>query len=170
MEKTIDWSKAPEWADRVVVGPLSGKKYFANDVKRVDLNGEFSSGNNFHVCYCWKVLEHRPAVAAWNGEGLPPVGTECLTDDKGETFIVKVLAYADKGGKQAVMVEKASHPDFGELHAWMAHMCNFRPIKTAEQIAAEERKAGISALHAIMDGPGYHAAAARLYDAGVRAN
>lgn len=79
--------------------------------------------------------------AQWNGEGLPPVGLEVLTTHKGRDFKVRILAYAPKNGKQGVMVEETEPGNnFGCLFACLADRCAFRPIRTAEQIAAEERE------------------------------
>ena len=104
----------------------------------------------------------------WDGKGLPPTGLEVVTDHCGRTFKVKILAYAPKNGKTAVMVEEIESGDNkGCLFAWMAHMCNFRPIKTAEQIAAEKREAAIDALRANAPGIAWQSAAA-IYDAGYR--
>lgn len=114
-----------------------------------------------------------PVAAEWNGEGLPPVRTVCLTTDRGRDFEVRILAYADKSGRQAVMVEDATGGvNQGELHSWMAHMCDFRPILSAEQIEAEERLAGIKEIERVAK-TGEHLdipmrSATALWDAGYR--
>ena len=92
----------------------------------------------------------------WNSDGLPRVGLEVLTTHKGRDFKVRILAYAPKKGKQAVMVEETeTGNNFGCLFAWMADMCNFRPIRTAEQIAAEERKAREAELATVIKVSGW---------------
>ena len=59
-ETVIDWSAAPDWADRVVNGPVGGNMFFANDhtVKGV------TSGNTFctqkHIDADWEIVERRP--------------------------------------------------------------------------------------------------------------
>lgn len=104
----------------------------------------------------------------WDGNGLPSVGLEVITDHSGRTFKVKILAYAQKNGKTAVMVEEVeSGYNEGCLFAWMAHMCNFRPVRTPEQIAAEKREKAIEELRANAPGIAWKSAAA-IYDAGYR--
>lgn len=118
------------------------------------------------------IVEPHPP-SAWNGpeDGLPPVGLEVLTDHSGRTFKVKILAYAPKNGKTAVMVEETEAGDNkGCLFAWMAHMCNFRPIRTAKQLAAEERERQIQRM-AVVIYQGFQTGeklADKLYDAGAR--
>lgn len=77
----------------------------------------------------------------WNGEGLPPVGTVCESEwpDK-EWHEVIILAHDFHDGEERAVYRRTIDGEdsyFGD----MAHA--FRPIRTSEQIAADER------LHAI---------------------
>lgn len=94
-------------------------------------------------------------IAAWNGEGLPPVGAVCVWD--GCTFAaedpkepdlhvgdqVKIIAHFKDGDFDLAAFTfnpRIHNPDRGT--AWVnqgAHGC-FRPIRTPEQIEAEERE------------------------------
>lgn len=87
----------------------------------------------------------------WNGDGLPPVGTVC-------EYLLKPSNQWHKCEIRYHMIPS----DFGELRAivWNPNLkfdqisnsnWEFRPIRTPEQIAAEERAAGIQALKAIFD-------------------
>ena len=170
----IDWSKAP--ADATHCHPRAGgytdhwikPGYFC--VVGFEDKGWVSDFGRPAM----KLAVPRPLESpTWTGVGLPPVGLEVLTTHKGRDFKVKILAYAPKKGKQAVMVEETEPGNnFGCLFAWMADRCAFRPIRTAEQIAAEEREKEITRIvnaSASDDRPGItrmHAAA--LYDAGAR--
>ena len=76
-----------------------------------------------------------PKVVAWDGEGMPPVGSascEYLGAHKYDEWTV-VNIFAHYG--HTVFV------DFGD--GWRAEddSSRFRPIRTAEQVAAEEREA-----------------------------
>lgn len=86
----------------------------------------------------WDLIVRPKKQEAWNGYGLPPVNCFCETLDEDVDCWVKVEIYA--------------HTEFmGETHACakngtdmfygLAH--EFRPIKTAEQLAEEERKSQI---------------------------
>lgn len=57
----IDWSKAPKWADRVVVGPLSGAEYWANGAQRMGLGRATIFRNNAHIDEHWTVLGQKPS-------------------------------------------------------------------------------------------------------------
>lgn len=75
----------------------------------------------------------QPAYATWNSEGLPPVGLEFEWRygdhawKKGEALYI--------GSIYAVL----KSTEGGEQHYYLRDM-QFRPIRTAEQIAAEERE------------------------------
>lgn len=66
----------------------------------------------------------------WTGEGLPPVGTECLlSDDSVAGVLVKILAHH---GCYALFCREGEY--FGRAAK------NFRKIKTVGEIVAEERQ------------------------------
>lgn len=115
--------------------------------------------------------------AEWNGEGLPPVDFECEVMGGGlpstafdweRCTILLINEGAD--GKRQVCTR-----DFrGDLAIYYPEVDSvyFRPIRTAEQIAAEERKRGIDEMHRISGEPSYgssiRACLGELYDAGYR--
>lgn len=108
---------------------------------------------------CSRPLVKRPD---WNGEGPPPAGTVCSyqhTHHAGAWYDGEILYVSD----EYTIVK--GHP-VGEQHYYTRNL-TFRPIRTPEQIAAEERMASAYAMCAIaptltnMD-------AAALYDAGYR--
>lgn len=174
----IDWSKAP--ADATHYHPRVGG-YQEHWIKP-----GFFCVTGFEAKGWVSDLGHAamklavPRPVSWNGEGLPPVGLEVLTTHKGRDFRVKILAYAPKNGEQAVMAEETEPGNnFGCLFAWMAGMCAFRPIRTAEQIAAEERDSQVAGIDqafrsfvadraAQETGYSGHELANHLYDAGYR--
>jgi len=86
-------------------------------------------------------LVPRPATpSAWDGTGLPPVGTVCELRTKVGGWGEAVIKYQAKRGicvwlwvrldGNSEQIEWAESPDKLE----------FRPIKTAEQLAAEDRE------------------------------
>lgn len=164
----IDWSKAPEWADRVVEGPMGGNKYWANEYRRVSFDGEYNLKNALHIQNNWQVLEHRPAASAWNGEGLPPVGLTVETVCGGVVRVVEILCITERS---VFLREPTRNIE------WLWDRQNpgsrtFRPIKTPEQIAAEEQQAALAeileTINAAGAGGSGKATARALYDAGYR--
>lgn len=123
----------------------------------------------------------RPTERAveWDGDSLPPVGIECEHSDSenkndspdGGWKKVKIVGHHQFHADEyvcAIWVSgvEVSYSSAGE---------HFRPIRTQEQIAAEEREKGIQEIqdaYTYADGPCtykiLHSQAARLYDAGCR--
>lgn len=181
----IDWSKAPVCAEAAIVAKPNNchapktvymREYSVNGcvIIGIDIDGKNISAMNDY----WELVE-RPSSPAWNGEGLPPVGTVCEAaiphtsgPDNERSFIWiegRVIAY---------------HEISGKTYAWFAeddgfyppNVLDFRPIRTPEQIAAEEREKAIDEMVGLMcqDGAFDHedpeaaAAMGKLYDAGYR--
>jgi hypothetical protein len=133
--KEIDWSKAPEGATHFWHGnghfytELHGKFYLADRINHGSVNSPLS----------WIAqLVARPSPA-WSGEGLPPVGTVCEYQRVRDWVKVEVFAIKpNENGSYTVLFTY-------ESGAWAgcASPFSFRPIRTPEQIAAEEREAAI---------------------------
>lgn len=104
--------------------------------------------------------------ADWDGEGLPPVGTVCEITHSG---------WGHRGWERVtinyISTEYAiTTQEHGEQH-WHMRNVKFRPIRTPEQIAAEERAADIKAMceHGIDAGDcTIEMTCAALHDAGYR--
>lgn len=73
----------------------------------------------------------------WNGEGLPPVGLEVewMPSLQHGWQRVTVLAYSG---------DDAWIKQLGEPSTIVGNPANFRPIRTTEQIAADEREAAVA--------------------------
>lgn len=85
----------------------------------------------------------------WNGEGLPPVGTVCeyLEDGNGDWEEVTIVEIDHRLDYQFAVF----HGDKGYSGDRRTEL--FRPIRTPEQITAEEREtADIDAIHAFVLG------------------
>lgn len=151
----IDWSKAPDWAG-AVVNSASGNLYwveqFGAKSRRQSLDK--SEPDDDYVAdmtlpeHAWQLVEVRPNI--WTGEGLPPVGTVCeyygANSDGPDGWVYiesKVIGYTDD--QQFVCMQK--------IGCWpvveRVSNCGFRPIRTPEQIAAEERKEAIAEMASI---------------------
>lgn len=137
MSNNIDWSKAPEGAthyssERIWPWLRDGDMpaYFDGD-KWVNYNNE-ATGRE-HIEESVRI----PANIEWNGTGLPPVGTVCEVDYCEQWHQCEVIAHF----QQRVGMVAAFTVDMGDgakaLDAFGAEY--FRPIRTHEQIAAEER-------------------------------
>lgn len=149
----IDWSKAPEGATHAGNSPYekgvvtwfkgisdpTSRNHFMNEGS---MNAWAISSENLSA---WDLIERPNKQEAWDGEGLPPVNCFCETLDEDADCWVKVEIYA--------------HTEFmGETHACakngtdmfygLAH--EFRPIKTAEQLAEEEKIATIAEMRAVV--------------------
>lgn len=98
----------------------------------------------------------------WDG-GIPPVGTECeyLCAEGGEWRKCEVVAYYFANVVAVDALRSA---------AVLMHPMMFRPIKTPEQIAAEERQQAIDEMMHLAVAPcrSYKDVVSALYDAGYR--
>jgi hypothetical protein len=110
-------------------------------------------------------IQIRNVKQEWTGEGLPPVGTVCeyLGAHQYDQWS-KVTIFAE--WKDLVFV------DFGDGWRQERDSSRFRPIRTPEQIAAEERSIAVSEIVHAVGWPagtiGATEAAERIYDAGYR--
>jgi hypothetical protein len=172
--KEIDWSKAPEGAThagRARNGLIcwykifeTGDYFFYYEDPGCDFEG-WDSGDGSGPCHL--PLIPRPCTA-WNGQGLPPVGTVCEIQQE----------FWSDANWQKVTIKYASTEYFitedgaGEQH-WHARSVQFRPIRTPEQVAAYEREAAVQVIADIIS-PGDCVGsldverAYRVYDAGYR--
>lgn len=148
----IDWSKAPEWANAVVAAS-TGALYF---VEAFGVRSKRRAVSNSDDCsraadmtiksYSWKLIEERPKKQeAWYGEGLPPVNCFCETlDDDADCWVkVEIYAHTEFMGETHACAKNGTDMFYGLAH-------EFRPIKTAEQLAAEEKVAAIAEMRAVL--------------------
>lgn len=142
----IDWSKAPEGTTHRFQGnryhywmreTSSGTGWeFWNGVN-LEWQEDFDPAPELHTP---RPVEPQEAIT-WNGEGLPPVGTVCDALVPGKDFwrMVKVVYVGEPGSKNEALVF--------DMHDTKPAWCDeFRPIRTAEQIAAEKRDAEINEM------------------------
>lgn len=143
----IDWSKAPKWAVAHglhetgfgIKGFWLGETQHQNleHTKSFPYGGGDPSCGSFHNSRRESFSYVTPRPAPWTGEGLPPVGTVCEMH-RDTYFEIEWQAVTLLGIGQA----KAFFRD-KEGHEWSRPLSelSFRPIRTPEQIAEEEREA-----------------------------
>ncbi|MEY8056539.1 hypothetical protein ACVSNG_09805, partial [Pseudomonas aeruginosa] len=113
-------------------------------------------------------FEARPQEA-WNGKGLPPVGTVCIVEPHNTMwgfsstsgYERKILAYYG----EYVWLGHAETP----LETTRIDKVDFRPLRTPEQIAAEEREKAVGDMAMSIQGVPYqYPTLYALFDAGYR--
>ncbi|MCV0420096.1 MAG: hypothetical protein K5804_17785 [Microbacterium sp.] len=150
-----------------------------NDLQRgydsrelIDLYGIKFAATQFSVNAAFPVLATMRAKEVrmidplpWSGFGLPPVGSVCEVDNPhspGEWHECTILVH---DGEIAVFGYCNGYPYVYDGQS----ADGFRPIRTAEQIAAEERNDAINKIVAIFPlVASEHEIGAALYDAGLR--
>ena len=159
MESKIDWSKAPEGADKYNThnsmfykGERPYFQVFIHDQWR---QSAIIKSNELFV--------YRQTTPSWSGEGLPPVGVVCEWKEK--TGFQWVSAEVLFISESSVVMKRADGYEWQMMTARTA----FRPIRTPEQIAAGEREAAVDEMHKLyMEGAKHSGGLYALYDAGFR--
>lgn len=145
----IDWSKAPEGTTHHHAENETTSAHWKKDGFFCVVGLEAEGWKKEFVAYDISRYTARPIP--WDGEGLPPVGTVCEWHPSVHG-LVEVTILGRDGEDTWYRVK-------GEHHSQTcANMAFFRPIKTAEQIAAEEREAEILEI--------FHATGLRKRDGG----
>lgn len=142
MSEQIDWSKAPEWATRLMRNKYECPDAWADDHKDAIWVTDYKSGTDMIFNLdpsAWDLIENRPAAPSWSGEGLPSVGTVCEMHYCGEWEKTEILCI----GVKHVFIRQIAVT--GEAFECSLNLsaCQFRPIRTPEQIAADDREAAI---------------------------
>lgn len=175
----IDWDLAPEWAIAHALlaycSEISEVWVGEDKWQRLTQGKSFpygGGGGDAHHNPTRKQFKYEtPRPAPWNGEGLPPVGTVCEVQhpDRPDTWCkCTILVW---GSECAVFSADANYPFAYDGNGYPE---SFRPIRTPEQIAAEDRAQAIDEmLKALTLGTqgnmaGDREAAEILYDAGYR--
>lgn len=145
----IDWSKAPDWA--VAHGlhetGFGIKEFWLGEAQHQNLEhaksfpygGGDPSCGSFHNSRRESFSYVTPRPDPWTGVGLPPVGTVCdwQSSTQHEWKRVTVIAYNG--------IDVWLHPV-----GIVGNPAGFRPIRTPEQIAAEEREKAAEQLYMTM--------------------
>ena len=137
----IDWSKAPE--DATHKDPetdcfyklVKGVWHLIHGSVDLGVSASLYNGETKPS----DLIERPKKQEAWDGSGKPPIGIECEVRCNDVWSICKTLAY-HQVSDTAVAVHFL---DGSNSLFWCA---TFRPIKTAEQVAAEEREKAIEEM------------------------
>ncbi len=155
----IDWSKAP--ADATHARVEEGRVWIW---RKKTAQGDWMAWHYESWNY---IAEPTPELyiarpVSWTGEGLPPVGLQVENNFHGP---VMVLAHGVFRGQEVVICQ-------GDDTIVTCTPDTLSPFRTAEQIAAEQRRVEIKHIQAASCGDAMPAicesAAAALYDAGYR--
>ncbi|EMI4495041.1 hypothetical protein V6599_003994 [Pseudomonas aeruginosa] len=140
---SIDWSKAPEGCIGAFARIISKTAFFVFSKRPSDYSsregyeGEGEDGPYHVFSEYWEWID-KP----WDGQGLPPVGTVCEWHGPDGWVYTEsnVVAYTDDG-LFICMQKPGCRPVVQRIDN-----CEFRPIRTPEQIAAEEREKAIEEM------------------------
>lgn len=157
--ENVDWSKAPEgathWAPAKGMMCASFMKYEGGKWYCETVSGRNWTADNTNDDHTRYIA--RPT--AWTGSGLPPVGTVCEWRQGLQWERIEILAY---NGLDAWIRQESGR---GLI---VGNIANLRPLRTPEQIEAEERDKAIEALRADTDWILDHASAQAVLAAGYR--
>ena len=139
--KEIDWEEAPNgypiWVqDLTPCMTFDGSGWHKDDGDRyTDQRGEF-----WLKASVGEYLIHiKPKSTQWGGKGNPPIDMPCEWFSDSQTGWQKVTILAYSGDDAWIQPE-------GKPSIIVGNPANFRPIKTQEQIAAEEREKAIEEM------------------------
>lgn len=146
----IDWSKAPDWADGHGLIAFQGFTEVWINADQYSVVGRDGGpypwgggkGDTRHNHTRGNVEYITPRPERWDGTGLPPVGVVCerrFHDKEGSSWQrVTITAH---GHKKIMCLEET-----GDEWAHFGLEVSFRPVRTPEQIAEEERLAGLNEM------------------------
>lgn len=156
-----EFELAPEWATLVVAGRHYSKawiSHYANGARAL----AFGTKDEYVIDAiddCEVIAERRPITEpVWDGEGLPPVGVECEVKRALDWMKCKILFISDH---HVVLTSE-------EEICWQTQACQFRPIRSPEDVA---RDAGIKKIMATFKVDGELVpdnVAEAMWDAGYR--
>ncbi|HHW2202117.1 TPA: hypothetical protein ACUT9V_003308 [Pseudomonas aeruginosa] len=166
---SIDWSKAPEGATHYhITEDINPWRKIEGTVAYEHYRGKWLRVNSFNEGYMPDYYVPIPRET-WDGQGLPPVGTVCeYLDANLEWHEVEIFGI-DKAQRRIFASPWMTIPYMG----CSAPEC-FRPSRTPEQIAAEEREKAALEMAALMSGHEdrskdcFKVLGEILYDAGYR--
>ncbi|MFO5941183.1 hypothetical protein ACLBSY_30020 [Pseudomonas aeruginosa] len=178
---SIDWSKAPEGTTHYhIAEDINPWRKIEGTVAYEHYRGKWLRVNSFNEG-CMPGYYVPIPRETWDGQGLPPVGTVCEyrchdSCEPNDWTAVHVLAHAAHGSDTAMLLAEDDNGEPGTMYGriWVPGTC--RPIRTPEQIAAEERAAAIAEMmkdagiteSAFAHDPEAEVWAAALHDSGYR--
>ncbi|MFG3926433.1 hypothetical protein ACGEMM_17720 [Pseudomonas aeruginosa] len=160
---SLDWSKAPEGANKAgFTGPDNYLQFYRIPGRFGDYDYWSEKrgwcGNDFPTCA--NHLFERPAKVEWDGQGLPPVGTVCE---------YRHMIWPEYRPCEIRYISEESLVAYDDAQEQVYRTCDmlFRPVRSPEQIAAEERAKAIEEMCFAVETLTVKQAKA-LYEAGYR--
>ncbi|MBI7227419.1 hypothetical protein JEU54_18145 [Pseudomonas aeruginosa] len=160
---SIDWSKAPEGCIGAFARIISKTAFFvfskrpSDYMSREGYEGEGEDGPYHVFSEYWEWID-KP----WDGQGLPPIGTVCE---------YRHMIWPEYRPCEIRYISEESLVAYDDAQEQFYRTCDmlFRPIRTPEQIAAEEREKAVGDMAMSIQGVPYqHPTLYALYDAGYR--
>lgn len=114
--------------------------------RSIDLGPEFTV--DAHI-----LQEVKSAPAAWNGpeDGLPPVGLEVEVEHQGKWIKCEVIAHFENENAPVVVFTFSPYSDKPKVRDCAYYFRHaFRPTRTAEQLAAEERSKACDQMYGVI--------------------
>ncbi|HHE7821411.1 TPA: hypothetical protein ACPFLH_001110 [Pseudomonas aeruginosa] len=138
---SIDWNTAPEGATH---WEPTGPEFYEGWMKKegdywfywVEGTNKWCHGPSCNVSAEREATFEARPQEAWDGQGLPPVGTNCEYRSSDGWLQCEVVAHRNNA---AVVLDHHYEADFVPRQ-------DLRPIRTPEQIAAEEREKAIEEM------------------------
>jgi hypothetical protein len=155
---SIDWSKAPE----ATTGAMQADfKHTEGGFGHVEFLPSHSCRNEYSEGPGAWIYHEKPKP--WDGKGLPPAGTVCELRNvsAGTDWSEATVVFASRN---VVVWDWAGEPAINGLCTAYGHAVEMRPIRTAEQIAAEERDKAIKEMTARTEHGGLKSWAEYVYD------
>ncbi|HEJ9706865.1 TPA: hypothetical protein SMN51_003691 [Pseudomonas aeruginosa] len=172
---SIDWSKAPDGATHAGIIPSRNTNVWYRDIDPVrgryeyfslmDESWHISGGSPLAQELIPRPAESAPAALTWDGQGLPPVGTVCE---------YRHMIWPEYRPCEIRYISEESLVAYDDAQEQFYRTCDmlFRPIRTPEQIAAEERSKECDRIFFILSNVEREGnrsdMAEALYDAGLR--
>ena len=174
MSKEIDWSKAPEGATHWVGGNEPWHKHIGDTSWYWQENQQ--KWYQLLICASDVEDEYRETIVkkpeqSWTGQGLPPVGTVCEVNWCEGWHKCEIIAHFEQRCGMVAAFTVIGPLGSKSLDAYRAE--EFRPIRTQEQIEAEEREAfALNLVTEMGKDPEIHSRsmvqARKIYDLGYR--
>lgn len=166
----VDWGNAPEGATHWDPVDKNWLRQFSGTCLTW-LNGSGWSIKGWqypHILSEMERLIQRPPQQPWCGGDTPPVGTICERNIEGDRWVrTKVIAHYELGCVVAYQDIESPYS-----LGWCKRASDFRPIRTPEQIAEDEKWKTVDEMLAILKidekDPEFRYICAALYCAGYR--
>ncbi|MCY0330106.1 hypothetical protein [Pseudomonas aeruginosa] len=164
---SIDWSKAPEGTTHYhIAEDINPWRKIEGTVAYEHYSGKWLRVNSFNEG-CMHGYYVPIPQETWDGQGLPPVGTVCEYSH---------MIWPEYRPCEIRYISEESLVAYDDAQEQFYRTCDmlFRPIRTLEQIAAEEREKAALEMAALMSGHEdrskdcFKVLGEILYDAGYR--